>query len=120
MGALRIIVLAIALFAFRIEAQAARTVTYVYTDPQGTPLALADSSGNIIQRFDYKPYGASILPATVDGIGYTGQMVDGDSSLIYMQARYYDPATARFVNTDPMVPLGGDDRDIQSLRVRCG
>jgi hypothetical protein len=35
----------------------AGTVTYVYTDPQGTPLAEADASGNITARFEYTPYG---------------------------------------------------------------
>lgn len=29
------------------------TVTYVYTDPQGTPLAEADAQGNITATFDY-------------------------------------------------------------------
>lgn len=29
-------------------------VTYIYTDPQGTPLAEADASGNITATFDYR------------------------------------------------------------------
>ena len=33
----------------------AGTVTYVYTDPQGTPLAEADVNGNITATFDYAP-----------------------------------------------------------------
>ena len=85
----------------------AGTVTYVYTDPQGTPLAEADASGNITARFDYAPYGtavASMSPAP-NGPGYTGHVNDPDTGLVYMQARYYDPSMGRFLNMDP-VALG--------------
>jgi len=37
----------------------AGTVTYIYTDPQGTPLAEADEQGNITATFDYAPYGTT-------------------------------------------------------------
>ncbi len=39
---------------------ARRTVTYVYTDPQGTVLAEADANGNITARYDYAPYGTAV------------------------------------------------------------
>ena len=54
------------------------TVTYVYTDPQGTPLAEADATGTITARFDYAPYGAastaSGMSGTPNGPGYTGHV----------------------------------------------
>lgn len=37
----------------------AGTVTYVYTDPQGTVLAEANESGVLLAQFDYHPYGSS-------------------------------------------------------------
>lgn len=88
----------------------AGTVTYIYTDPQGTPLAEADASGNITARFDYAPYGtavASMSPAP-NGPGYTGHVSDPDTGLVYMQARYYDPSVGRFLNTDPVTPSAGN------------
>ncbi|HEV2679148.1 MAG TPA: RHS repeat-associated core domain-containing protein [Rhodanobacter sp.] len=88
----------------------AGTVTYVYTDPQGTPLAEADASGNITARFDYAPYGTaveSVGPAP-NGPGYTGHVNDPDTGLVYMQARYYDPATGRFLSVDPVTPTAGN------------
>jgi RHS repeat-associated protein len=88
----------------------AGTVTYVYTDPQGTPLAEADASGNITARFDYAPYGtavASMSPAP-NGPGYTGHVNDPDTGLVYMQARYYDPGTGRFLSVDPVEPSAGN------------
>lgn len=39
--------------------QSTGKVTYVYTDPQGTPLAEVDASGNITAEFDYTPYGTN-------------------------------------------------------------
>lgn len=63
------------------------TVTYVYTDPQGTPLAEADTNGNITATFDYRPYGAQALGTPPNGPGYTGHMNDPDTGLVYMQAR---------------------------------
>ncbi|MBT2143661.1 MULTISPECIES: RHS repeat-associated core domain-containing protein [unclassified Rhodanobacter] len=88
----------------------AGTVTYVYTDPQGTVLAEADANGNITARYDYTPYGtavASMSPAP-NGPGYTGHVNDPDTGLVYMQARYYDPTTGRFLSADPINPVTGN------------
>jgi RHS repeat-associated protein len=81
----------------------AGTHHYYYTDPQGTVLAKADANGNIIAMYDYAPYGtavASMNPAP-NGPGYTGHVTDPESGLVYMQARYYDPAVGRFLSRDP-------------------
>lgn len=84
----------------------AGTVTYVYTDPQGTPLAEADANGNITARFEYTPYGVSVpsMGAAPNGVGYTGHVNDPESGLVYMQARYYDPVVGRFLSVDPVGP----------------
>ncbi|MFC3654106.1 RHS repeat domain-containing protein [Dyella humi] len=89
-------------------AQSAGTVTYVYTDPQGTPLAEADANGNITATFDYTPYGTTALGNPPNGSGYTGHVNDPETNLVYMQARYYDPATGRFLSVDPTGPTPGN------------
>ncbi len=86
----------------------AGTVTYVYTDAQGTPLAKADANGNITATFDYAPYGAQALGTPPSGPGYTGHVNDPDTGLVYMQARYYDPAVGRFLSVDPVGPSPGE------------
>ncbi|WP_233843692.1 RHS repeat-associated core domain-containing protein [Dyella sp. 2HG41-7] len=78
--------------------------TYVYTDPQGTPIAEADEQGNITKIFDYRPYGDQALGQPPDGPGYTGHVNDPDTGLVYMQARYYDPELGRFLSVDPLGP----------------
>ena len=82
-------------------------VTYVYTDPQGTPLAEADANGNITATFDYKPYGSQALGSAPAGPGYTGHVNDPDTGLVYMQARYYDTVVGRFLSADPVAPSAG-------------
>lgn len=85
-------------------------VTYVYTDPQGTPLAEADAQGNIVAQYDYTPYGISVpsLGSPPNGPGYTGHVNDPETGLIYMQQRYYDPAVGGFISPDPVRPVAGN------------
>lgn len=83
-------------------------VTYVYTDPQGTPLAEADEQGNITATFDYAPYGTQAMGVAPNGPGYTGHVNDPDTGLVYMQARYYDPGRGGFLSVDPMGPTPGN------------
>jgi RHS repeat-associated protein len=105
---------ALVLVSVQAVAQTGGTVTYVYTDPQGTPLAEADTSGNITATFEYTPYGTYAPSGTSspgpdpNGPGYTGHVNDPETDLVYMQARYYDPATGRFLSTDPVGPSGDD------------
>lgn len=98
------------LLVFMAGAAPAGTVTYVYTDPQGTPLAEADAQGNITARFEYTPYGVSVpsMGAAPDGVGYTGHVNDPDTGLVYMQARYYDPSVGWFLSADPVTPAAGN------------
>lgn len=84
-------------------AQQHGTVTYIYTDPQATPLAEADASGNITATFDYTPYGTTAMGTAPSNPGYTGHVHDSDTAFVYMQARYYDPEARRFLSTDPKV-----------------
>lgn len=85
------------------------TVTYVYTDPQGTPLVEADAQGNVIARYDYTPYGRMVtsLGSPPNGPGYTGHVNDPERGLVYMQQRYYQP-DGRFLSPDPVGPTPGN------------
>lgn len=76
------------------------TVTYIYSNPQGTPLMESDSNGNVSAPVDYRPYGSVAVGDIPRGPGYTGHVNDADTGLVYMQARYYDPSTARFLSID--------------------
>jgi len=80
----------------------------VYTDPQGTTLAEADQNGTLTATYDYQPYGSVAFGQAPAGPGYAGHVNDPDTGLLYMQARYYDPAVGRFLSVDPIPLRAGD------------
>lgn len=92
----------IALSTFIANTSPAETVTYYYTDLQGTVLATTDALANILDKSDRRPYGEQIMGSTQSGPVYTGHVEDPDSGLIYMQQRYYDPQMGRFLSGDPV------------------
>ncbi len=75
---------------------------YQHTDALGSPVAVTDVSGSVIERNDYEPYGAVIGKPNYQGIGYTGHVQDGATGLTYMQQRYYDPQVGLFLSVDPV------------------
>ncbi|HEY9132058.1 MAG TPA: RHS repeat-associated core domain-containing protein [Dyella sp.] len=86
---------------FYMESASAGKVTYVYTDNHGTPLMEADTNGNILASFEYRPDGTLVLGNSADGPGFTGHVNDVDSGLLYMQARYYESDVGIFLSRDP-------------------
>ncbi|WP_434213420.1 RHS repeat-associated core domain-containing protein [[Pseudomonas] boreopolis] len=92
----------------------AQTVEYIHTDALGSPVAVTDANGNVVERTVYEPYGAQVNRAVVDGPGYTGHVSDAATGLSYMQQRYYDPEIPRFLSVDPVTaysnPVGAFNR----------
>ncbi|WP_422506603.1 RHS repeat domain-containing protein [Stenotrophomonas sp. GZD-301] len=88
-------------------------ITYLHTDALGSPVASTDASGNVIERTHYEPYGAPI-GKVVDGPGYTGHVMDGETGLVQMQQRYMDPQLGVFLSVDPVTaydqPVGQFNR----------
>src|SRR5215467_10972517 len=91
------------------------TITYYHNDLLGSPVAATDSSGHVIWRESYRPYGERLTndPAsTGNDVWYTSRRQDADTGLVYMGARYYDPVAGRFVSKDP---VGFDEKNVQSF-----
>ncbi len=80
----------------------AQTIEYIHTDALGSPVAITDPNGNVIERSEYEPYGATLNRPADDRPGYTGHVVDAATGLNYMQQRYYDPTIGRFLSVDPI------------------
>src|SRR5689334_6266358 len=85
-------------------------IRYVHTDAFGSVVALTDEQGNVVERFEYEPYGAVLNQPAHDGPGYTGHVADAATGLVYMQERYYDPVLGRMTSVDPVTVYGGDRR----------
>jgi len=90
------------LFATAFPALAAERVTYVHTDALGSPVAMTDSSGAVVERMAYEPYGVLTGVSLKDGPGYAGHVTDESTELSYMQQRYYDPRLGVFLSVDPV------------------
>ena len=74
---------------------------WFHHDALGSTRALSNASGAVVGTFTYGPYGrltASTGTATTT-LGYAGQYTDAEPGLIYLRARYYDPATAQALCT---------------------
>jgi RHS repeat-associated protein len=74
-----------------------------HQDRLGSVVAVSDSIGAALEKYTYSPYGES--GAEGDGgfpFRFTGQKLDAETGLYYYKARYYDPETGRFLQTDPI------------------
>ena len=80
------------------------TATYPHDDHLGSASAASDASGQIVFREHYSPWGRPQVGdwRNRDDQGFTGHIADADTGLVYMQARYYDPAIGRFLSSDPV------------------
>ena len=81
----------------------------------GNTQAITDETGEIVESYDYGPYG-ELLSGSECGIIflYNGQLgvVTDNNGLYYMRARYYNPEIKRFINQDV---LTGSITDSPSL-----
>jgi len=80
----------------------AQEIVYYHTDALGSPVAVTDASGVVLERSEYEPFGALLNRAPVDGLGYTGHAFDAETGLNYMQQRYQDPILGQFLSADPV------------------
>ncbi len=76
--------------------------SFTHTDALGSPVARSSSTGAVLTRTRYEPYGATAAGTNPTGIGFTGHVNDADTGLVYMQQRYYDPIAGRFLSVDPV------------------
>jgi len=83
-------------------AMADEVVEYIHTDALGSPVAITDAAGNVIERTVYEPYGAVVNRQLNDGPGYAGHVTDSATGLTYMQQRYFDAQTGVFLSVDPV------------------
>lgn len=82
-----------------------------HTDERGSVTAVTDGSQKVVQALSYDPYGRILarkgdMTNDLRFLGLHGVRTD-ENGLCYMNARYYDPEIARFINEDPLGPLSG-------------
>ena len=75
---------------------------YVY-DGGGDVRQLTNSAGVVTDEYEYDAFGNSFTKSgtTPNNYLYRGEQYDSDLGLYYLRARYYNPATGRFLSRDP-------------------
>ncbi|HUK24218.1 MAG TPA: RHS repeat-associated core domain-containing protein, partial [Terriglobales bacterium] len=69
----------------------------------GTRRFLTNNAGTVTDSYDYDAFGLPITSTgtTPNNYLYSGEQYDGPLGLYYLRARYYNPATGRFLVMDP-------------------
>ena len=87
----------------------------------------ANSTGtNKVAEYAYDAYGNCTIVSQQAGVGtlnpfrYRGYYWDSDLGLYYLQTRYYDPATGRFINADGLEYLDPQTLGGINLYSYCG
>jgi RHS repeat-associated protein len=79
-------------------------------DHLGSTRALISADGALVASYAYDAYGntvSSTASGQLNPFGFAGQYTDPNSGLIYMRARWYDPATGQFLTRDPLFGASG-------------
>ena len=78
---------------------------------QGDVIAIYDEDGHKVAGYVYDAWGKCTITTNVDGIAtfnpirYRGYYYDTEMGLYYLNSRYYDPNTGRFINHDAISVL---------------
>ena len=100
-------------------------------DVQGNITAILDNSGGVIVRYNYDAWGNhTVVNANgeelTEGIGvlnpfrYRGYYYDTETGLYYLQTRYYDPETCRFISQDNIDYADPETINGLNLYAYCG
>ena len=70
-------------------------------DIRGSVTNIVDGEGAVVKSYDYDEFGVTTASgdAFFNEVTFTGSVADA-SGLLYMNARYYNPSTARFLSQD--------------------
>ena len=94
---------------------------YFIKNLQGDIVAMADATGAIKCSYTYNSWGKVLStvgpngtpsltdytnPANINPFRYRGYYYDAENQLYWLQSRFYDPSTGRFLNADGYVSTG--------------
>ncbi len=87
----------------QIDAGSPETILYLHTDHLATSRFATNSAGSVVWSWDSGAFGkeAPTGSATIN-LRFPGQYYDAETGLHYNWHRYYDPATGRYITSDPL------------------
>ncbi|MBO4873108.1 MAG: hypothetical protein J5496_06805 [Lachnospiraceae bacterium] len=104
---------------------------YLYTkNLQGDITGIRNTAGTLLVSYVYDAWGkvtATNVAGNTEGTNliaknpylYRGYRYDAETSLYYLNSRYYDPQTGRFINADVFVSTG-QDISSTNMFIYCG
>ena len=103
-------------YGFLLKNGSTENLFYYVFNAQGDVIGIVNESGAQIVSYDYSVWG-EVLSVTGTGantigqknpIRYRGYYYDNETGFYYLQSRYYDPKTGRFLNADGQLTAGSD------------
>ena len=86
------------------------TTYYYVLNLQGDVVKLIDQDGAVAAAYAYDAWGNILSQsgnmAEKNPLRYRGYYYDSETGFYYLQSRYYDPATRRFINADALTSTG--------------
>ena len=90
------------------------TYYYYVRNGQNDIIRLIDGENNTVVEYAYDSWGRQIsctgsLASTLGNLNpfrYRGYVYDEETGLYYLQSRYYDPTTGRFISADTLLSTG--------------
>jgi RHS repeat-associated protein len=102
-----------------LEQDAELRVLWLLPDHLGTTRDLVDNAGTVRNHIIYDAFGQIVLQtnsAVSSRYLFTGREFDPETEFYYYRARYYDPASGRFLSEDPLRFAAGDENLYRYVR----
>ncbi|MGN1444176.1 MAG: polymorphic toxin-type HINT domain-containing protein [Acutalibacteraceae bacterium] len=117
----------------RVNAAGSTYTAYVICNSRGDVEELRKTDGTVYARYIYDSWGNVLHILDADGnevtslntlavqnpFRYRGYYYDSESGLYYLQSRYYDPVTGRFLNADGQLAGVGGEVNGYNLYAYC-
>ena len=92
------------------------SLLYAVNNTRGDVVALYKGGGGRYSTYTYDSWGKPVVEAiemsAENSIRYRGYVYDQETGLYYLQSRYYDPETGRFLNADDVDYIGYSGEDV--------
>jgi RHS repeat-associated protein len=89
---------------------------FLHRDHLASVRLVTNVAGNVAEQTSYAAYGETANPAMQTKKGYIGERFDVETGLMYLNARYYDPAFGRFIEKDDQADLGEEgERQVNTI-----
>ena len=108
-----------------VDQLSAQPNTYYYVlTLQGDVVKLVTESGAVAASYEYDAWGNILSQsgsmAEKNPLRYRGYYYDSETGFYYLQSRYYDPATRRFINADAVVTTNINSVTSCNMFAYCG